>query len=141
MKAVYRGWHSQKRIMFSPEEMARDQLTLMPDGSGFINVSSTHTRLSIPLDPEIFIPLAYIGLDASEGDRIFMGDIIRYRESMLDNWNIGVVSYHADKGYPAFDVVPEVDCDSNGLSYIKACCDIEIMGNIYQNPEMDRSVL
>lgn len=59
--------------MFSPEEMAKDQLTLLPTGK-FINVNSVNTSLS-----EIYehiIPLIYIGSRDHNGRRIFDGDIL-----------------------------------------------------------------
>jgi len=37
----FRGWHKELKTMFSAEEMGADQLTLMPNGRGFANISST----------------------------------------------------------------------------------------------------
>lgn len=33
------AWNTRQKAMHSPEEMGKDQLTLSPDGRGFINVS------------------------------------------------------------------------------------------------------
>lgn len=43
----FRAWHSKHKKMFSPEEMGRDQLTIMLDGTGFINVHGGDTKLSV----------------------------------------------------------------------------------------------
>ena len=47
-----------------------------------------------------------------------------------------VVVWMGDKGYPAFDLNPHIDCDCNGLSYCMAEGEIEIIGNIYEHPEL-----
>lgn len=78
----------------------------------------------------------YTGLTDKNGKKIFEGDILRYRETETDDWDVGVVEYKADHDYPAFDMTPYIDCDSNGLSYIMAACTCEAIGNIHDNPEL-----
>lgn len=72
----FRGWHTFTNKMFSPEEMASDQLTLLPTGS-FINVNGTHTSLSTIYDRDKFIPLQSTGHTDSKNKEIFEGDILR----------------------------------------------------------------
>lgn len=59
----FRAWHTKANKMFSPEEI--DQLTIMTDGKGFINVSGTHTKLSVLITE--MIPLQYTGLKDKSG--------------------------------------------------------------------------
>ena len=70
------------------------------------------------------------------GQKLFEHDVVRYRETSSDDWRYGVVVWQGERDYPAFDVEPWIDCDCNGLSYIKADCEVEIVGNKWDNPEL-----
>jgi hypothetical protein len=70
------------------------------------------------------------------GQKLFEHDIVRYRETGSDDWQYGIVVWCGDRDYPAFDVEPWIDCDCNGLSYIKMDCEVEIVGNKWDNPEL-----
>lgn len=78
----------------------------------------------------------YTGLHDKNGTEIYEGDIIRTRETDADDWEIYLVKYFGEQDYPAFDTEPHIDCDSNGLSHAMACCEVEIIGNIHDNPEL-----
>ena len=70
------------------------------------------------------------------GQKLFEHDVVRYRETSLDDWRYVVVVWCGDRDYPAFDVEPWIDCDCNGLSYIVVECEAEIIGNKWDNPEL-----
>ena len=75
----------------------------------------------------------YTGLTDQNNKRIFEGDIIKSCE--YDD--IYTVKYFGNDNYPAFDCVPEVsNCECNGLSYLVNVEGCEVIGNIYDNPEL-----
>ncbi|MBD8836273.1 hypothetical protein IFU39_00370 [Paenibacillus sp. CFBP 13594] len=86
----------------------------------------------------------YIGVDDSNGKKMCEGSIIKitfdtnYSEK---EYYIGVIEYGADRGYPAFDLEPWIDCEMNAISWLKSESDpsvikYEVIGNIKDNPEL-----
>jgi len=125
----FRGWHTKHKKMFSAEEMARDQLTLLPTGC-FINVSSTSTTFSEVYDSDKFIPLQYTGLKDKNGKEIYEGDMLK------DDTGMGRVLFCA----PAFVVIDYsglVWSLGGGIVNIKDnLLNTEVIGNIYESPEL-----
>ena len=74
----------------------------------------------------------FTGFTDKNGKKIFEGDIIKSCE--YDD--IYFVKYCADDNYPAFDVVPEMNIECNGLSHLHIVEGIEVIGNIHDNPEL-----
>ena len=80
--------------------------------------------------------MQYIGIDDSKGKEIYEGDIVKVTVDS-DNY-IAEVKYYGNSDYPAFDIEPPESYyyDSNVISKAKADEIIEVIGNIYENPEL-----
>ncbi len=119
----FRAWDSIRKRMFSAEEMGADELQLNPNGRGFFNASSVSPKLS-QYFPHM-MPLQYTGLKDKNGKEIYEGDIIRSGgdENFVDpiSWSGKYAEWWA-----------------NGLSLWETIdsSDIEVIGNIYENPEL-----
>lgn len=127
----FKGWNTVSKVMFTPEEMSRDQLTLMPNGSGFWNIHSVDTRLSEKCTQ--MIPLEYIGEKDSTKKEICEGDILKWNISSKNN--LSVDPYLNSKRW----IVERTHCGWN--PFIDDCQEdgtwhYTIIGNIYENPEL-----
>ena len=86
--------------MFSAKEMGEDELTINPDGKGFVNVNGNNTKLS-QYYPHM-IPMQFTGAKDMNGTDIYEGDIIRKEECSPDDpafghyGSIGIVKYDVD---------------------------------------------
>ena len=120
----YKAWDTKRKKMWSAEEMGRDQLTLSPDGKGFINVSSVSIKLSQYL-PHL-IPLQYTGRDDNGGMEIYAEDIV------CADGITAVVTWN--KRFTGF----ELAATGNRLGFFS---DIKVVGNKYENPEMRKKAI
>jgi len=126
----FRAWDTKRGKMWSAEEMGKDQLTLMPDGRGFINVDGTSTELS-QFVPNL-IPLQFTGLDDKNGKELdwWEGDIFD---------DAGVLKVIVkDKGCFWFENIKSkrrIPCYDVADSYGDWANDIKKVGNIHQ-PEL-----
>lgn len=123
----FRAWNTKTKEMFSAEEMAEDQLTLLPTGK-FINVHSGSLELSVIYPIDIMIPMQYIGLKDKNSKEIFEGDILCFLNDM--KYGLKEVIYSIDKGGWNFLVDSNEDWDTFDSN------DYEVIGNIYENPEL-----
>jgi uncharacterized phage protein (TIGR01671 family) len=124
----FRAWDTEKKEMWIPD---------------FIDHGGIPYK-SIPYEPpcEYYYNevMQYTGLKDKNGIKIFEGDILRcWHPEMFDDENdAGVyeVKYLIENQYPAFEL-NKFDGDGyNGLQYyiIEGVC--EVIGNIYENPEL-----
>jgi uncharacterized phage protein (TIGR01671 family) len=124
MEIEIRGWHVSRKRMFYSGQMVKDQLTLLTDGR-FINVNGDNTSLSEIFDNrKQFVPMLYIGMKDLNGKNIFEGDILWYEQesSKGDVWFEGT-------GF-------KTDCYGTGIALLNPEVPVEIIGNVYENPEM-----
>ncbi|KAE8559123.1 YopX family protein [Paenibacillus polymyxa] len=82
----------------------------------------------------------YTGLKDRNEKEIYEGDILKVTYTDERPY-IGRVEYRADRDYPAYDLVPWIDCDMNALAWLKSESDpsvvsYEVIGNIHDNPEL-----
>lgn len=129
--------------MFSAEDMGRDQLTLSPDGRGFINVHGKDTKLSKYYS--YMLPMQYIGFkDNSEKEvEIYENDIIEWPLGWDDKTLRGVVVWHFDQWRICFvpcDCCKSYTCENYKQSphsiNQKDWQNCKVIGNIHQNPEL-----
>ncbi len=147
----FRAWDEKSKKMYSAEEMGQDELTINPNGSGFVNVSSSSTKLSIYM--KHLIPLQFTDLKDKNEKEIYEGDILSYKRKDNKNkiietrfliefgWydNEGARCYgysiidkiflRAGKREKEFERNDKVDIDY----YLK---DLEVIGNIWENKEL-----
>jgi len=84
--------------------------------------------------------MQFTGLKDRLGKEIWEGDILRV-SGWEDTDTIHQVRWEVEEqGYPAFEIIPYIDCDSNGLQYVASAQPngetVEVIGNIYQHPEL-----
>lgn len=148
-ESKFRAWDTRKKKMYSAEEMGQDQLTICPDGRGFINVHGSSTKLSTFLSH--LIPLEYTGLHDSKGREIFEGDIV-HKSDKLGTWSIeydnNTASFIAFNQLNSNRSLEASTCSEEIYKLKKGeivptvlICDnkyflCEIIGNIYENPAL-----
>ena len=137
----FRAWHFELKKMFSAKEMTDDQMALLPDGY-FSNIHSSSTKLSQIYSHYEMLPLQYTGLHDKNGKEIYEGDIVV-------SWNNKDLSLkdilHSFGAYKIFWSDEFSGWCSEGTKYgINAFykehgLKMEVIGNIYENPELLKS--
>ena len=120
-------------------------------------IHSDRVFLDLITHPDIWncVPMQFTGLLDSNKVEIYEGDIVRcwYMEDYRDDLTpeeldptsdeyvpvestVHTVKYMADEDYPAFELDPPVYGETNGIQYFKVAGRIEVVGNVFENPEL-----
>lgn len=97
------------------------------DNSGRTHICTT-AKGCLDIDPETVGQ--YAGLTDKNDKRIYDGDIVINKNLHSKKW---VVEYRTDSEYVGFVLV---EVGKSGISYFTSWAEVEIMGNIYDNPEL-----
>lgn len=124
----FRAWDTHRKKMYPAEELGKDELTLNPDGRGFVNVNSSNLRLSEYM-PHL-IPLEFTGLKDQKDKEIFEGDILKH------GIFVGVVCLW--RGFWDLEFTPNDVQNKPHTALTLLNDESEIIGNIYENPELMR---
>lgn len=134
----FRAWHKEQHKMYSAEELGNDQVTLMPDGRGFANISGKDTRLSQIDNGRKMIPLEYIGKHDKNGKEIYEADIVKIWDPIYQVFGNVCVEYEP----PCFRLrwAASVNSPLIDISRLRTFSDGEVIGNKWENPELMKEV-
>lgn len=122
----FKAYDTHRKKMWSAAELGADELTINPDGRGFVNVNSTSSRLSQYM-PHL-IPLQYTGFHDKYSKELYVGEILRN-----DNYPEGL-----DTVIVEFEGAYRLkDFDGNIGEYLSEVNEVsECIGNIYEHPDL-----
>ena len=127
-----RAWDVENKVMLSPEELWIKHIYWIPDGRGFVETVNTGEIFSPDLTNEWmnhFIPLEYTGLKDKNGKEIYEGDIVsRYGEGQHEvYWHENTACWRTT--------------GHTGMNRGGAAMSLEVIGNIYSDPELVKGVI
>ena len=150
-KPKCRIWDDHNKVMHYLQPL--QSIRLFQDGSGILLDADDNPICFFA--PNLAIKknraLWYIGAEDKECKEIYEGDIIRVythyaakygerpEETLADEYVDHVVKWCMDDEYPAFDLVPNLCPECNGISDMLCNQEYEfyeVIGNIYENPEL-----
>ncbi len=120
----FRSWDKECRFMCSSHGQIRLDGKLLLH-KGYDDIENT-----------CYILMQYIGLKDDDNNDIYEGDIVEVIEDGESSMH--EVVYRSDFDYPAFDLMPSLYVDCNGISYAIAHrdCKMKVIGNIYEYLEL-----
>lgn len=127
----FRAWHYGLQKMFSPEEMTKDQLGLLPDGH-FANIDGARTSSSRIYSHDEMKPMQFTGSHDKNGTEIYEGDLfgndnLRCQIKWIDfGWWL-VFSNPKMKSLPLKEAIALISQSS-------------IQGNIFTHPQLLNNV-
>lgn len=136
----YRGWDTIQKKMYSGKDLWGENILLSLDGKGFVQlISSANYKYGDWVFRESIIPLKFTGLKDKYGKEIYEGDVVKsfindeFSEIKFGEWNYGDgleecswgIGFYWDDDMSPFGI--DINCTRKKY---------EIIGNIYENPEL-----
>lgn len=133
----YNAWDTERNKMWSAEELGQDELTINPDGRGFVNISGTNTKLSQYM--KHLIPLEFIGIQDKNKKDIYDQDIVEFEYTESSN---RVGKFEIVKGHGVVEFIDWLGawCIKYGndefIQIKLGCVQFTKKGNKYTNSEL-----
>jgi uncharacterized phage protein (TIGR01671 family) len=126
----FRAWDNLEKRM-------RKVVSLHWQGDKLVSAKLEGESEPIPIDGRLEIE-QYTGLKDKNGKEICGGDVIAINHPEWIEPTLHRVKYFSDEGYPAFDIVPTLGDESNGLSAAIESDNltVRVVDNIHKNPEL-----
>ena len=130
----FNAWHKGQKKMYPAEDLGLDQMTLMPDGRGFANISGTSFKLSQIDNGKTMIPLQYIGRTDCVGVELYHGDIVEAYCSFTGRLSRGLLRGWIESSFGGFRLEgPIFDLGGIDNAWYGP---LKKVGNIFENPEL-----
>ena len=136
----FRAWDNENKYMVTSKQgvftALRNSMNIVRQDNGYYNDGDL-----LKPNKEKYILMQYTGLDDKNGKEIYEGDIVLYQDWEMayegggnDSFiNKGIVEYCEDNC--CFNVTERQTVDLADVLY-KDNEDLEVIGNIYDNPEL-----
>lgn len=126
-----------REIKFRGREWNGDDFvygSLLVEDHNFVAIMPKDSVATIQVDPGTVGQ--FIGVLDSEKTEIFEGDIIEIEDGYTLKPSRHEVRYFSNDNYPAFDLHPNYDEDSNSISSAKFQASVRVIGNVHDNQDL-----
>ena len=135
-KIQFRAWDKKNKKMYkragiSPHNDLQYAVKQEGGGSRYFNFDDLHIEQDSIYYPDDIILMQYTGLKDKNGEEVYEGDVLKWD----DTEETGYVEYMEETTEYVVDEWKEGNKRSKGHS-LSSVDEVEIIGNIYQNPEL-----
>lgn len=118
----FRAWHKELKSMRFHYTYLRSD-----DGIVLTDIGGPYTRLEVNKN---LIPMLSTGLKDKNTKEIYEGDIVTFYIEAVRKTYTGAVTWNQE--FAGFEITGEW----NEMDWVKVIHSVEIIGNIYENPEL-----